>query len=161
MATNANFLNPMQNLIDLFAAQKREDFRTIVTWKNRYSVSIDDVDNQHKEIFHLLNKYYNRIMQGHSLDEIISVFNELTVSCQDHFSFEEDLMHLYAYPGLYSHKNAHDYFIGELEHMKQVVQNSFNSVSLESVDFIRNWIINHIMGLDKPYSTFLRLRGTI
>jgi hemerythrin len=159
MAADTKFLSQMHNLLDMFSAQKKSGNRTIISWRNRYSVNVEDIDNQHKAIFDLINKYYNHILEGSSNKETGYVLDELIHSLTEHFSFEEELMRLYAYPGLYSHKHLHDYFISELNRMKTDLEKYFGPVSLNSGNFIRKWIVNHILRSDKSYSTFLRLRG--
>lgn len=155
----ARSIGLMQNIFDLFTPQKKETTKTIVSWRSRYSVNIETIDDQHKKIFDLLNKYFDGIFKGASTSSAIGILEDIIQTSRDHFFHEEDLMQLYEYPGLYSHKQIHDYFINEMKDIQKHIETNAAPVSLGSGDYIRKWFVNHIMASDKPYSTFIRLRG--
>ena len=149
----------MQNIMELFSVSKKENIKAIVSWRTRYSVNIEEIDNQHKEIIGSINKFFDGIFKGISNREASYSLEEIIQTTRDHFAYEEELMQLYQYPAMNSHKHTHDYFISELNNRKRYIENSHGPVSLNTGDFIRKWIVNHILSTDKSYSTFLHLRG--
>lgn len=151
----------MQNIMELFSAQKVEkveNIKPIVSWRTRYSVNIDEIDNQHKGIITSLNKFFDGIFKGVSNREASYDLDEIIQTSQDHFAYEENLMQIYKYPGFQSHKDTHDYFISALQDIRCSIENNPGPVSLNSGDYIRKWIVNHILATDKPYSTYMRLK---
>ena len=151
----------MQNIMEIFSiqkVQKREPVKEIVSWRTRYSINIEEIDNQHKEIIGLINNFFDGIFKGISNREACYRLEELIQTSWDHFAFEEDLMLIHKYPGLLPHKRTHDNFINELNTRKYDMETNRGPISLNSGDFIRKWIVNHILSADKSYSMFLRLR---
>ena len=152
----------MQNIMELFTVQKvqkKESIKPIVSWRTRYSMNIAEIDHQHKDIIGSINKFFDGIFKGDSNREASYCLDEIIQTSWDHFSYEENLMELYEYPGLNSHKSTHDYFIKSLQDIRYSIENNPGPVSLSSGDYIRKWIVNHILATDKSYSTFMRLKG--
>lgn len=148
----------VQNIIDLFSSTKKDYVKSVVSWRTRYSMNIESVDNQHKEIFLVINNYIDSILKGSGNLKTKYILNELIQACRDHFEHEEQLMYQNEYPGLYSHKHTHKNFISELLVIRNSIENKPDPVSISTGDFIRKWIVNHILTSDKAYSTFMRLR---
>ncbi|MBN1407045.1 MAG: hemerythrin family protein [Calditrichaceae bacterium] len=148
----------VQNIMDIFNSPKKDYVKSVISWRTRYSMNIESIDNQHKEIFGIINNYINCILKGFGKLKTKYILDELIQSCRDHFEHEEGLMHQNEYPGLYSHKHTHKYFINELLDIRNKIDNNPFPISISTGDFIRKWTINHILTSDKAYSIFMRLR---
>ena len=148
----------VQNIMDLFSSPKKDYVKSVVSWRTRYSMNIESIDNQHKEIFSLINNYLDSILKGFGKLKTKYILDDLIQSCRDHFEHEEELMQQNEYPALYSHKHTHKYFISELLEIRNSIENDPFPISTSTGDFIRKWTVNHILTSDKAYSTFLRLR---
>jgi len=148
----------VQNIMDLFSPPKKEYVKSVVSWRTRYSMNIEMVDNQHKEIFFIINNYIDSILKGFGNLKTKYILDELIQACREHFEYEEELMNRNEYPALYSHKHTHKYFITELMEIRTSIDSKSGPVSVSTGDFIRKWIVNHILTSDKAYSTYMRLR---
>ena len=148
----------VQNIMDLFSSAKKDYVRSVVSWRTRYSMNIESVDNQHKEIFGIINNYIDSILKGFGKLKTKYILDELIQACREHFDHEEGLMLQNEYPGLYSHKHTHKHFISELLEIKNKIDSNPFPISISTGDFIRKWTVNHILTSDKAYSTFMRLR---
>jgi hemerythrin len=148
----------VQNIMDLFSSPKKDYVKSVVSWRTRYSMNIESIDDQHKEIFVIINNYINSILKGNGKVKTKYILDELIQACRDHFKHEEKIMHQNEYPGLYSHKHTHKNFISELYEIRNKIENDPFPVSISTGDFIRKWTVNHILASDKAYSTFMRLR---
>jgi len=77
-----------------------------------------------------------------------------------HFAHEEKLFAQTRYPEAAAHKKQHD----ELTRQVLEVQAKFHrgetgTLTLEIMNFLRNWLVNHILGSDKKYGPHLNSNG--
>ncbi len=132
-------------------------------WSNEYSIGIDKVDQQHKNLF-VLGKNLDNIVKENSdednFTDIILAISELLEYTTEHFDSEEKFMISIDYPKLdeqvMEHKKMIDY-IGDID-VKNL--DSSQHETLESlVDFLSNWILKHILEKDLQITEFLKSRG--
>lgn len=128
-------------------------------WKDEYSVGIDSIDMQHRKLINLINQLQTavdystgEIFEREALDELV----EYTVT---HFRYEEDLMEEHKYPGFEAHRAQHDEMVTRVTQVLHEYQSNQEAAMKDAVDFLKNWLINHINGTDKQYSKFLISKG--
>lgn len=133
------------------------------TWKDSFSSKINEFDNQHKRLFDLGNHLYSLVRNQaneDNYDDIMQTLQDLQEYTIYHFQSEEKLMEKYKYPKLLSHKIEHESFIRELQELlKKDVDDNQVKISLEIIQFIANWIENHILKSDSQYGDFLKSKG--
>jgi hemerythrin len=137
-------------------------------WDPRFSVNIDEIDQQHKKLIGLINRL-SEVMQPSNQDilksamkELItqaSVINEMVDYSRYHFSTEEGYMLKYGYPDYEKHEKEHEFFIHEVGTFKNDFDNGKVVLSTKIMEFLKKWLGNHILGTDKAYEPFLRERG--
>jgi hemerythrin-like metal-binding protein len=76
-----------------------------------------------------------------------------------HFASEEKLFAQYAYPETAEHTAEHARLIRELVDLRENPHVSSNLLSLEMMEFLRDWLSVHILEQDKAYSAFLISKG--
>lgn len=87
-------------------------------WDSSFSVNIEVIDNQHKQII----QYINDLNVAFSYNEmylIKEVLDNLIDYTKSHFSFEENLMKEAGYNMLEDHKKAHKAFIERIYFFKE------------------------------------------
>lgn len=142
-----------------------------IIWNNSYSVGLEEIDSQHKQLIVLMNRLelitkFNPTSENYA-DKFMNVLNELTNYTILHFATEEVLMKMFDYPDFDNHKLVHEKFVNlikekkhDLEMFIQVEQdlnkkNEFiSAMATELFDFLQKWLINHIMKTDKVYTEF-------
>ncbi|MCK5236433.1 MAG: hemerythrin family protein [Deltaproteobacteria bacterium] len=127
------------------------------TWNDNLSVGIEEIDQQHKNIYEVVNMFLKSASSGMGKIEIASTLDFLIKHIEDHFCAEEELMEQHSYPGLSDHKAEHDEFketIFELKEMLDVVGPSLSMLSKLS-RILRNWIPTHIEEIDKQFADFI------
>jgi len=129
-------------------------------WDNKYSVGIVDIDNQHKKLFSigrdLVDVLENASEGLDQYDEIKRLIKDLHNYTIYHFDSEEKLLEKADYIGLPSHQFQHKIFIKRLEDidLDKLDQDQKDS-TMELLDFIANWIGNHILEIDMQYKETL------
>ena len=128
-------------------------------WKDSYSVGLDSIDKQHKMLVDSLNELHEAMLNGEANDVIAGILKGLSDYIGIHFSYEESLMKKHTYMGYEEHKQIHNEFVEKVNKFNQDFTKGKLMLSLEVMNFLKNWLKNHIMGKDKEYGPFLASRG--
>lgn len=123
---------------------------TQVDWKDSYSIGIETIDNQHKQLFDILNKIYIASEEESDIEVITPLFDALQDYTKYHFDEEEQYFTTLSERSIKHHRNEHQFFIRELEKIKQQSLR-IGAISLELVFFLNDWLINHIQVEDPKY----------
>lgn len=132
---------------------------TFLSWSEELSVNIDSMDNQHKKLIELISDFYENIKKR-SIDENIS---KLIKGMKDytliHFTTEEKYMKKYNYPEYQSHKNEHEKFVAKVNEIEKKFNSGKMVLTFEITNFLKEWVTNHILEVDKKYSDFFIQHG--
>ena len=121
-------------------------------WTEAYSVGNDTIDEQHQQLFAILNKLTT--IDDNNEDEISKTLDELLEYVNKHFSDEEELMKKGNYPDLDDHTLKHKTFTGKVsDAIVDYTLGSFNKKDLE--EYLANWLIEHIEGEDMKYKGYI------
>ncbi|MBI1937888.1 MAG: bacteriohemerythrin [Ignavibacteriales bacterium] len=131
----------------------------LLTWNNTYSVNINSIDNQHKRLVDLMNNLHDAMKQGKGKDVLGEILNDLANYTVYHFNHEEKLFASHGYPEGNLHKAEHDKLIKQVDELKNKYNSGSVTVTLDVLNFLKNWLTDHIVGSDKKYSSFLNERG--
>ncbi len=134
-----------------------------ITWSNEYSVNIKEIDRQHQFLINIVNKMHELVMadvgKGTNKTAIRRVFAELADYTDYHFRTEEELFKTHNYPGFKIHKQQHNELVLQvLELQRRFLKNEV-SITQEIFDFMKKWLLNHILVSDKEYTVFLNAKG--
>lgn len=129
-------------------------------WKDSYSVGIEKINEQHKKLLsigeELVYVIENTSKGLDQYDEVKRLLKELYDYTIYHFSYEEELMEKHDFLELPSHKFQHKLFVKKLE---EIDLKEFDNDQIEStnqlLNFIANWITDHILKEDQKYSGIL------
>lgn len=133
--------------------------RRFIEWTDNLSVGIQEVDEQHKVLIELINELYDAMIKGASKEFNGNILNRLIKYSQTHFTVEESMMRVVEYGGYDTHKKGHDDFIVNLESLKQKYNNGQMHISMELMNFLKDWLSNHIMKTDKEYVPYYLKKG--
>jgi hemerythrin len=86
----------------------------LLHWEKRYSVGIDAVDHEHRELIELINRLYDESTAQGSKDAVIGFFGDLFKAISAHFALEERFMRERSYDQLIQHKNDHERLLDEI-----------------------------------------------
>jgi len=128
-------------------------------WKDEYSVGVEAMDNDHKKLINLINQLQTSVdyYTGKEFEE--KALDELVDYTKTHFKREETLLEENAYDDLDAHKLQHKAFIEKIELAVEQYKNNADVTIIDTLKFLREWLINHINGTDKQYSKVLNAKG--
>jgi hemerythrin len=128
-------------------------------WKEQYNVNIKEIDKQHKRFAESLNELHEAMLTRKAKEIIDGILVGLADYASKHFSYEEGLMKEHGYPELDDQKQKHVAFIGKVNEFSEKHKSGHMMVSLEVMNFLRDWWKDHILGTDKKYSSFFNEKG--
>jgi hemerythrin-like metal-binding protein len=128
-----------------------------VKWiDDKHSLGIEAIDNQHKELFLLVNRLAELAPGPDYPHELIKVFKQLYAYTHYHFNTEGEIFRKYDYPGRDRHNKSHNEFTAKIKTWLTDYRDKPNLPLAEPLDFLVNWIISHIQGEDKAYALYFR-----
>jgi hemerythrin-like metal-binding protein len=131
----------------------------LITWSDRYSVGIARIDAEHRKLVDLVNELYAAILACNPTSVTAKVLDGLASYTVSHFTSEEGLMKRHAYPGYIQHKAEHDKLVAQVKQLQQDLRAGKATVSQEVMSFLQSWLIGHILGMDKKYTSHLKAAG--
>jgi hemerythrin-like metal-binding protein len=128
-----------------------------IEWNDEYSTRIDVIDGHHKKLIELLNRSYFLIMQEAEQAELSQLLDDLIEYAKYHFAAEEDIMRQHHYSDLDRHVLGHFSFINSVLSFRKEMNQGRSYLSIEIFDFIKNWLLNHILKVDSEMSRAITL----
>lgn len=123
----------------------------MIEWDEKYSVGISIIDEEHKELIRIMNAAIVAKRQNCNIDEISKLLKELTVYTLKHFSTEEFYMVEFNYPEFQYHKEEHhDFSSKTITYCNRVIEGDFH-IANEILEYLKQWLVNHIQITDKKY----------
>jgi hemerythrin len=124
-----------------------------IHWRAEFSVGVEEIDNQHKELLNFVNDSLNHCTGDIETERkyfIKAIYVGLEY-LKRHFSTEENIMTLMAYQNYKEHKAEHDTFIENLTATVHDIEAGLLPLDLSKISFfLRDWFLNHIPLFDKP-----------
>ena len=130
-----------------------------IEWKNVCSVSVKELDDQHKILFALVNDYHDAISRGANAKDAKNVLQGLIRFAHAHFGDEEKMMLRHDYPGFAAQKAQHSRFVTIIGDYLKRADEGRPAPPAEISDFLRYWVIKHVLAEDRRYGPFLNAQG--
>lgn len=131
----------------------------LLQWGAKYSVNIAEIDQQHQKLFTLINTLYDAMASGHGKEVLGKVLAELAEYTVYHFATEERLFQKHGYPDSPAHKQEHEKLVKQVTELKTKFDAGKTQITLDVMNFLKDWLNNHIMVVDKKYTPFLNSKG--
>ena len=130
-----------------------------IEWRDEYSVGIDSIDQQHRKLINLINQLSTAVDYSTGEEFEREALAELVDYTKTHFSYEEGLMEANGYPDYEAHKAQHEAMIAEVGVVLAEYEKDHDKAMSHATDYLKGWLIKHINGTDKEYSSFLIGKG--
>lgn len=131
-----------------------------IIWSDEYSVNINELDEQHKQLINIINRVYEASQSGAEKSVIRRIFVELAEYAAYHFKAEEKLLKSYGYPNFEQHRRQHQQLVVILLELQLRFRKGTMTLSEDMLNFLKNdWLLKHIVASDKEYSSFLNSKG--
>ncbi len=131
----------------------------LITWTDNMSVGVARIDKEHRGLIDLINLLHAEMMAGKGKDVLGQVLDKLIAYTKTHFAAEQTMFRTHGYPQGAAHTKLHE----ELTQKVVALQTEFKAgktvISSAILDFLRDWLTNHILKQDMAYRVFFASKG--
>jgi hemerythrin len=131
----------------------------LLDWNDGFSVNVAEIDNQHRKLIAMINDLNAAMKEGKGKDVLAKTIGDLFAYAGNHFATEEKYFDKFAYPAASSHKLEHANFVKKVSEFKNGFDAGRLVLTVEVMNFLKEWLQNHIQGTDKKYGPFFNDRG--
>ncbi len=135
------------------------DIPDLIVFDDKIRIGLTDIDSQHRKLVDLINRLHKsmklrqgKAQSGHILDELV----DYTVT---HFQFEENLMKKYGYQEADDHFLKHKDLVAKVGDFRNRFTQGNATLSMDLMDFLKDWLLIHINVTDRKYVTFFKSKG--
>ncbi|WP_320172836.1 bacteriohemerythrin [Maridesulfovibrio sp.] len=132
----------------------------LVTWSDSaFSVGVRAIDVQHKKLVGMINGLH-KAMRDRASDTVMKrLVEELKNYTVDHFSTEEKIFDRYGYSQTPAHKALHEKFVNQVLEFEAALLSGKAKVTMDVMHFLKDWLVKHIQGEDRKYTSFMHSHG--
>jgi hemerythrin-like metal-binding protein len=131
----------------------------LIKWNQSFSVGVQSIDKQHTVLFDSLNELHASMMSGQAQNMTGPLLKKLLDYTRNHFSEEEKMMAAAKYPGLTDHLAKHRILVKQVEEYAARYEKGEITLNLHLLNFLRDWLTNHIQKTDKEYGPWMNEHG--
>jgi hemerythrin len=86
----------------------------LLQWKAQYSVGIEAVDHEHRELIDLINRLHDELAAKGTAASVETFLGDVYKAISAHFALEERFMREHGYDQLALHKGDHERLLDEI-----------------------------------------------
>jgi len=131
----------------------------LMTWDSTLLVGVAEIDGQHKKLVEIVNTMHDGLSVGKAKEILGKVLDELVAYTVSHFSTEERIMTAQKYEGYEKHKAEHTKLIEDVSDFVQKFKAGKSMISIELMNFLKDWLSKHILETDKKLGAALNAKG--
>jgi len=130
-----------------------------IIWSNAYSVGVQSIDEQHKNIIRIINKLSIASNSPSHAESVPEVLAEMLRYAKEHLAYEELLLKKHDYPDFENHKSKH------IEYVESIIKFSTEAITEQQpnpkklLTYLHSWWTHHILHEDMQYSEYLQKKN--
>lgn len=130
-------------------------------WEDKYSVGVQLIDEQHKKMFSTINELIEVIESTPNKEKIAGIIDQLVQYKKFHFATEERYFKEFNYEKTEEHIKKHLLFNENLAKVQEKNGDDVISLAFDLVDFLEDWLIDHLMTADQEYKECFKAHGLV
>jgi hemerythrin len=115
----------------------------LLSWKDEYSVGIEAVDHEHRELIDLINRLHDELDAPAAKLTVPAFFGDLLKGISAHFALEEKFMRDRGYNALDAHKGDHERLLDDLCEIMDAYEHSEDIDCVELAQRLDTWFTRH------------------
>lgn len=115
----------------------------------------EQLSGEHRLQLDMLSAIDKSLDEGASVAQIDPLLERLAEYTEIHFSSEQMLMRLYAYPGYQAHLDEHDRTLTWLDAVRAAWRGADRALTQETLRELHHWIEGHIRRADRAFESYL------
>lgn len=134
----------------------------LLPWSDALKIGIPMVDDEHHGLVNAMNELHALLVLGHERQGCQEALVAMTEYVHTHFAHEEALMAETGFPRLEAHRELHRHFaehVAELNATCPAPAADAKNKADDLLNYLRDWLINHILGADVIFAAYYKARG--
>jgi hemerythrin len=131
----------------------------LITWTNALSVGVKEIDRQHQHLIQLINDLHEAMKEGKEKEVLGKTLKDLCDYTVYHFGAEVRMLEGVGYPGIHAQIAEHRSFTREILEIRVRFEAGQSVITIDLMQFLRDWVNDHVKGVDKKYTSFLHSKG--
>ncbi len=127
-------------------------------WSDTLSVGVKAADDDHKKLIDMLNRLHEGMKDGRGKEVVGQVLDDLVSYTKFHFAREEEFFAKTGYPAV-EHKQEHKELVKQVEELQSRYKSGECALTIDTLNFLKDWLNIHIQSTDKKYSGHLNTAG--
>ncbi len=125
------------------------------------SVGVENLDTDHKQLVSMVNELYDGILAGDGRETLGRLLDRLVDYTQYHFAREEELFAEIQYDCAEEHRQEHASMAAWMMEMRTNYRNGTAiAPSLEVMNYLKDWLFDHVISSDQKFVSHLKAVGT-
>lgn len=116
---------------------------SLITWRDDFSLGVESVDVEHREMIALINALDESMQQDASQDTVVETLGEIYARIASHFALEEKIMRNAGYEHLAAHKADHERLLDRLLDVVDSVDAEGRYERATLSDYLEGWFSVH------------------
>jgi hemerythrin len=133
----------------------------LIQWSKSLSVNVREIDRQHRKVVGLFNELNDSMRQSKGKDALGKNFNDLIGYLRAHFKTEERYFDQFDFSETFQHKLMHLDFIEKVSGFKNNFEKGRTKFPMKEMDFLSDWLQDHIQLADKKYGPLFNHKGLL
>lgn len=130
-------------------------------WSSIFVSGIDVIDFQHKILVERINEMINSINKNENQENLMFLFVFLEDYIIYHFSTEEQFFNSFNYLDKEKHLREHHEFNEKIVRFKKEYQEGLVCIDESLIEFLLNWLKEHLLDTDKKFTESLKKHLTL
>jgi methyl-accepting chemotaxis protein len=139
--------------------ETRSNVADLIVFDNSIRLGLREIDKQHEKLVSLINQLHKIMKLRLGNKKAAEILDELVEYTVTHFGYEEKIMKEYKYDDLVEHSRKHVELIGKVGEFQRQFKQGNAMLTMDLMDFLKDWLVNHIQGTDKKYAPFFKSKG--
>lgn len=137
-----------------------------LVWREDFATGVAEIDEQHMILVHTLNEAATKLKHDTSQETLEQITQDLLSYALYHFETEEELMQQYGYADAADdaadlHLSQHRAFSAKVVSVRDGLKSGMRIAASDLLDFLNNWLVNHILNTDKKLGSFITAKRSM
>jgi hemerythrin-like metal-binding protein len=132
---------------------------SVVHWSSNLSVGDVAIDSDHRDLIELLNRLAAEVEGQADHQAVAEGLDALIARAKEHFRHEQEIMDREGYPEAGRHRRLHEALIDEIQEFRKDFDGG-KDIGPEITEFIKNWLVAHILESDKRFGAYMAGRSS-
>ena len=130
-----------------------------IEWQNDLSVGVSEIDDDHKRLLEIVNKFHDAYVNGSAKSSMIETLTEIAEYATWHFDHEENIMRRLDFPDLKEHAAQHTNLLDQMGQILADYEIGKAELTDEILNFLRDWIVIHLQTQDRELGLWIQSKA--